>query len=153
MIDDDSVIEAEPTETESGDRPYTTRSLFMPGFFLGMCLASIVSFFIYKPIVGHVKHTGPVSVTAKYADRYIMIRPNREVFEMKFDEDTEPYVCVGAKFDDISYKDVGENTRHFVSAKVAEPPAQDTIVDQFGRVYKLQPPKDIKEIDETSTSK
>lgn len=135
-----SYVEAE------GDAPEEYQddsgACFFIGLMLGVIAMLILFVTVYKPLLFRSeKHTGPVVVVSQNGETFQMLRPNREFFEMKFDEHTSPVVCTGAKFDDIVYKDVDTDTRHFIKATVAVPPEQDTVVDAYGRVFKLVKPK------------
>jgi hypothetical protein len=68
------------------------------------------------------KHTGPVTLALIATPRsFWFVRPNQEFFEMFFDN--PPQIRNGAILEDLVYTDDNGWERHFVSARIAQPPA------------------------------
>lgn len=81
-----------------------------------LTLTLLLLFSLGCPSFRAEKHTGPCSLIFVGSEsRFWFIRPNKEMFEMYFDNPPE-VLKYTRDFNDIVYVDDGPNYRHFIKA-------------------------------------
>ena len=72
------------------------------------------------------KHTGPVTLIAGGEGWSQFLRPNGELFVMRFVGKEIPAVQIGAKFSNVVYSDESKDTKHFILGSGYQPPTPST---------------------------